>query len=49
MNQAYPNGFNEGYIDIQNILIGIIKVKYEIKGEKEDFLELKLGRQLKPR
>ena len=48
MKQAYPNGFNEGYIDIQNILIGDKKVKYTITGEKEDILELKLDKPLKP-
>ena len=44
MNQAYPNGFNEGYIDIKNDK----KLEYEINGEKNDLLEVKIGRQLKP-
>ena len=48
MNQAYPNGFNEGYIDIKNILNNNNKLEYEIKGEKNDILEVKIGRQLKP-
>ena len=34
MNQAYPNGFNEGYIDIKNVLNNNNKLEYEIKGEK---------------
>ena len=48
MSRAYPNGFNEGYIDIKNILNKNNKLEYEIKGEKNDLLEVKLGRQLKP-
>ncbi|MEG1131676.1 MAG: M1 family metallopeptidase [Romboutsia sp.] len=48
MKQAYPNGFNEGYINIQNILIKDAKVEYNIEGEKEDILEVKLNTPLKP-
>ncbi|MEG2195722.1 MAG: M1 family metallopeptidase [Peptostreptococcaceae bacterium] len=48
MKQAYPNGFNEGYIHIKNILNNEKKLVYEIKGEKNDLLEIKLGRQIKP-
>lgn len=48
MKQAYPNGFNEGYIDIKNILNNGNKLEYEIKGEKNDLLEIKIGRQIKP-
>ena len=48
MHQAYPNGFNEGYIDIKNILNNKDKLEYEIKGEKNDLLEVNIGRQLKP-
>ena len=48
MKQAYPNGFNEGYIDIKNILNNNKKLEYEIKGEKNDLLEIKLDKQLKP-
>lgn len=48
MEQAYPNGFNEGYIDIKNILNNGKKLEYEIKGDKNDILEVKLGRILKP-
>ncbi|MDO7203620.1 hypothetical protein Q5M85_04720 [Paraclostridium bifermentans] len=47
MKQAYPNGFNEGYIDIQNILIGGEKVKFNIDGNKEDILEVRLDKPLK--
>ena len=36
MNQAYPNGFNEGYIDIKNVLNNNNKLEYEIKGEEKD-------------
>ena len=46
MNQAYPNGFNEGYISIENIIIEGKKVNYEIQGEKNDILELKLDKPL---
>lgn len=48
MKQAYPNGFNEGYIDIKNILNNNQKLKYKIKGEKNDLLEIELNRNLKP-
>ena len=48
MNQAYPNGFNEGYIDIKNVLNNNNKLEYEITGEKNDVLEVNIGRQLKP-
>ena len=48
MKQAYPNGFNEGYIDIKNILNNGKKLEHEIKGEKNDLLEIKLGKQIKP-
>ncbi|MEG1424560.1 MAG: M1 family metallopeptidase [Peptostreptococcaceae bacterium] len=48
MSQAYPNGFNEGYIDIKKILNNESKLEYQIKGDKNDILEIKLGRNLKP-
>ncbi|RDY25780.1 M1 family peptidase [Romboutsia weinsteinii] len=48
MEKAYPNGFNEGYIDIKNILNNDKKLEYKIKGDKYDVLEVNLGRQLKP-
>ncbi|MGL5312596.1 MAG: M1 family metallopeptidase [Peptostreptococcaceae bacterium] len=48
MKQAYPNGFNEGYIDIKNILSQGEKLSYEISGSKNDLLEIKIGKQLKP-
>lgn len=48
MKQAYPNGFNEGYIDLKNILNNNEKLEYKIKGEKNDLLEIKLDKQLKP-
>lgn len=48
MEQAYPNGFNEGYIDLKNILNNDKKLQYEIKGDKNDLLEIKLGKQLNP-
>ena len=47
MNQAYPNGFNEGYIDIKNVLNNNNKMKYEIIGDKNDILEVKLDKLLK--
>lgn len=49
MKIAYPNGFNEGYIDIKNVLNKSKKLKYNIKGEKEDILEVKLEKGLKPK
>ncbi|GAA3641892.1 M1 family metallopeptidase [Asaccharospora irregularis] len=48
MKQAYPNGFNEGYIDIKNILNKSQRLKYEVKGEKNDLLEITLKEKLKP-
>ncbi len=47
MDKAYPNGFNEGYIDIKNILSNNIKLDYEIKGDKKDILSVKLKDELK--
>ena len=47
MEKAYPNGFNEGYIDIKNILNNNNKMKYEIIGDKNDILEVKLDKLLK--
>lgn len=49
MKIAYPNGFNEGYIDIQNVLTNGNKLKYKVEGEKEDILEIKLEKELKPK
>ncbi|MGL4913411.1 MAG: M1 family metallopeptidase [Romboutsia sp.] len=48
MKQAYPNGFNEGYIDIKNILNNDKNLEHKIKGDKNDLLEIKLAKQLKP-
>ena len=47
MSRAYPNGFNEGYIDIKNVLNNNKKVNYTIKGNKNDILEIKLDKLLK--
>lgn len=47
MSRAYPNGFNEGYIDIKNVLSKKNKLKYEIIGDKNDILEIKLGKSIK--
>lgn len=47
MEQAYPNGFNEGYIDIKNILNNGDKLEYQIKGDKNDILEISLATKLK--
>lgn len=47
MNEAYPNGFNEGYIDIKNILNNSEKLSYSIDGDKNDILEINLGKALK--
>ena len=45
MHQAYPNGFNEGYIDIKNILNNKDKLEYEIKALKEEIEQLKKSRE----
>lgn len=47
MKRAYPNGFNEGYIDIKNVLSNSNKLNYKIKGDKKDILEIKLNKELK--
>ena len=48
MSKAYPNGFNEGYIDIKNVFIKESEVEYNITGDKDDILEIKLGKSIKP-
>ena len=47
MTRAYPNGFNEGYIDIKGISSDNNNLKNEIIGDKNDILEIKLGKLLK--
>lgn len=47
MERAYPNGFNEGYIDLKNILSNNSKLEHEITGDKDDILRVKLGKSLK--
>ena len=47
MDRAYPNGFNEGYIDLKNVLRNNDKLKYNIIGDKNDILEIKLDKLLK--
>ncbi len=47
MNRAYPNGFNEGYIDIKNITSNNKKIQYEIMGERSDILNVSLNESLK--
>ncbi len=44
INKAYPNGFNEGYIDIKNILSQDKKLTYKISGDKNDILAIKLDK-----
>lgn len=48
MKKAYPNGFNEGYIDIKNILNNNKKLDYKIIGDKDDILQINLNSRLKP-
>lgn len=47
IERAYPNGFNEGYIDIKSVLSNKNKLKYEIVGDKNDILHVKLDKSLK--
>ena len=47
MDREYQNGFNEGYIDIKNVLQGGNKSKYKVIGEKNDILEIKLDKLLR--
>ena len=47
MSQAYPNGFNEGYIDVKNVLNNGDKLEYSITGDKNDILEVNLGKSIK--
>lgn len=46
MDKAYPNGFNEGYINIQNVVFENSKLDYNIIGEKNDILEIELNSTL---
>lgn len=48
MSIAYPNGFNEGYIDIKNVLNSKKKLKYDVTGDKNDILEINLSKKIKP-
>ena len=48
LKQAYPNGFNEGYIDVKRIANKNNILDYKIMGAKEDILEVKLDKELKP-
>lgn len=47
MRRAYPNGFNEGYIDIKSVLSENNKLQSSITGDKNDILEVKLEKLLK--
>lgn len=46
MKEAYPNGFDSGYLDIENILNNKTKLKYNITGDKNDILEVVLDKEL---
>ena len=46
IEKAYPNGFDEGYIEIKNILNNGNKLEHNIKGEKNDILEIVLDKNL---
>lgn len=48
IKKAYPNGFNEGYIDIKNIINNNKKLSYKIIGDKNDILEITLDKPLEP-
>ncbi|OPJ55423.1 M1 family metallopeptidase [Alkalithermobacter paradoxus] len=45
---AYPNGFDEGYININRILGKNYNLKHKIMGSKKDILEIDLGYKLNP-
>lgn len=49
MQKAYPNGFNEGYINIKKISSNNNNLKYNISGEKEDILEIELNEKINPK
>ena len=49
MQSAYPNGFNEGYINIKKISSNNNNLKYNISGEKEDILEIELNEKINPK
>lgn len=49
MQSAYPNGFNEGYINIKKISSSNNNLKYNISGEKEDILEIELNKKINPK
>lgn len=45
---AYPRGFSPGFIDIQEVQVDNIPVDYDIEGEQETILKVKLNKKLKP-
>ncbi len=45
--RAYPNGFAEGYINIEELYIDGDKVEYFIKGDANTILEIPLSQNLK--
>ena len=47
MTKAYPNGFNEGYIDIKNVLSGNKNLEYKIHGNKRDILTVYIKDEIK--
>lgn len=49
LDEAYPNGFDEGYIHINKVLGKQYNLDYRIIGQKNDILEIDLGYNLKPK
>ena len=46
--KAYPLGFQPGYIDIEEVLVGNKGVNYEIGGENNTILAIDLLKELQP-
>lgn len=46
MNRAYPNGYNEGYIDVENVVLEGREINFEIRGEKKDILTVYLDKEI---
>jgi hypothetical protein len=47
-HQAYPGGFQPGYIDIKNVRVNGQPIQYEFTNKDETILKISLEEQLKP-
>lgn len=47
-NNAYPNGFSEGYINIEEISVNGDRANYSIEGKGDTILKIQLNQELEP-